>query len=107
MIFGLWNGMARRMLGSKTNRLGMSYLRNGFLMTDVVRCDCHVEENVLTDMASLIFRLRLKHKDTGIYLSNHAVSYQRPIQGRTEVFGSKKTGKTVTFRAGEGVYFET
>lgn len=32
-------------------------------------------------------QVRLVHKDTGAYLSNHNVKYQRPIPGHTEVRG--------------------
>ena len=49
--------------------------------------------------------VRLKHKDTGAYLSSSTQKYQRPIAGNTEVYASKKTGKEATFKAGEGVYF--
>jgi len=49
--------------------------------------------------------VKLKHKDTGAYLSNHMQKYQRPIAGNTEVYASKKTGKEAVFKAGEGVYF--
>eukprot|EP00890_Picochlorum_soloecismus_P005445 jgi/Picsp_1/5901/NSC_03258-R1_stromal cell-derived factor 2 precursor len=47
--------------------------------------------------------VKLKHKDTGAYLSNHMQKYQRPIAGNTEVYASKKTGKEATFKAGEVV----
>ncbi|KAI8111503.1 hypothetical protein M9435_004003 [Picochlorum sp. BPE23] len=49
--------------------------------------------------------VRLKHKDTGRFLSNHGKTYPRPIQGHSEVFGSSKKGKEQLFRAGDGVYF--
>lgn len=50
-------------------------------------------------------KIRLKHKDTGAYLSSHAMMFRQPIAGRTEIFGSKKSGKPAVFRAGEGVFF--
>lgn len=52
--------------------------------------------------------IRIKHKDTGAYLSNHGKTYPRPIAGNSEVFAVKnKKGKEQTFSAGEGVYFSS
>ena len=52
--------------------------------------------------------VRIKHKDTGAYLSNHGKTYQRPIAGNSEIFAVQgKKGKEQTFSAGEGVYFSS
>ncbi|KAL4433712.1 hypothetical protein ABPG75_000153 [Micractinium tetrahymenae] len=51
--------------------------------------------------------VRLVHKDTGAYLSNHNVKYQRPIPGHTEIFAVKQKGPHALWRATEGVYFPT
>ncbi|PSC68775.1 stromal cell-derived factor 2 [Micractinium conductrix] len=49
--------------------------------------------------------VRLLHRDTAGYLSNHAVQYQRPIPGHTEVFAARNKGPHAQWRATEGVYF--
>ena len=49
--------------------------------------------------------VRFKHRDTGAYLSTHAVKFQRPIPGHTEVFAVKNKGSNALWRATEGVYF--
>lgn len=49
--------------------------------------------------------IRLKHKDTGRYLSNHGKMYPRPIAGNSEVFASSAKGKEQLFKATEGVYY--
>lgn len=52
--------------------------------------------------------IRIKHKDTGAYLSNHGKTYPRPIAGHSEIFAVKnKKGKEQTFSAIEGVYYGT
>ncbi|KAI7838401.1 hypothetical protein COHA_007805 [Chlorella ohadii] len=51
--------------------------------------------------------VRLLHKDTGAFLSTHAVKYQRPIPGHTEVMAMKTKGVHTLWRATEGVYWET
>ncbi|PRW20677.1 stromal cell-derived factor 2 [Chlorella sorokiniana] len=49
--------------------------------------------------------VRLLHKDTGAFLSTHAVKYQRPIPGHTEVMGMKAKGVHTLWQATEGVYW--
>jgi hypothetical protein len=48
---------------------------------------------------------RLKHKDTGVYLTAHNKKYQRPISGHIEVFGTKHKSTASNWAAAEGVYF--
>ena len=50
-------------------------------------------------------KVTLRHPQTGVYLSNHNVQYQRPIPGHTEVYGAKTKGSHALWRATEGVYF--
>ncbi|EFN51833.1 hypothetical protein CHLNCDRAFT_32836 [Chlorella variabilis] len=50
--------------------------------------------------------VRFVHKDTGAFLSNHGVKYQRPIPGHTEVYAIKGSkGRHTVWRATEGVYW--
>eukprot|EP00884_Botryococcus_braunii_P019367 jgi/Botrbrau1/6113/Bobra.331_2s0008.1 len=56
--------------------------------------------------ATLWFRdawVKLRHKETGVYLATHNKVYQRPIAGQTEICG-KKTSADL-WAATEGVYF--
>ena len=69
----------------------------------VVEWDDGKQKHWMRDMP-----IRIKHKDTGAYLSNHGKTYPRPIAGHSEIFAVKnKKGKEQTFSAGEGVYFSS
>lgn len=50
-------------------------------------------------------QVRLRHRDTGAYLANHNLKYQRPIPGHTEVMALKERSAKTTWLATEGVYF--
>ena len=49
--------------------------------------------------------VRLRHADTGAYLTSHDMKYQRPIPGQAEVFAAKAKNANTLWRATEGVYF--
>lgn len=49
--------------------------------------------------------MRLRHRDTGAYLANHNMKYQRPIPGHTEVIALKEHSTKTAWLATEGVYF--
>ena len=49
--------------------------------------------------------MRLRHADTGAYLSSHDMKFQRPIPGQSEVFAAKAKNANTLWRATEGVYF--
>ena len=48
--------------------------------------------------------VRFKHVDTGVYLSSHAKTFNRPITGQQEVCGKAKS-KDASWKATEGVFF--
>ena len=48
--------------------------------------------------------VRLRHRDTGAFLANHNVKYQRPIPGHTEVIALREAGPKAVWIATEGVY---
>ena len=52
-------------------------------------------------------KVRLKHKDTGAYLSSHNMKYGRPIAGHQEVMGAASPGSNALWTSAEGVYFPT
>lgn len=56
--------------------------------------------------AVLLMQVKLKHVETGAFLSASAEKrYGRPISGQLEVCGKTKAGKNEMWIATEGVYF--
>jgi hypothetical protein len=54
----------------------------------------------------LCSQVKLRHKETGIFLSSSAEKkYGRPISGQLEICGKKKAGKSEEWMATEGLYF--
>ena len=43
--------------------------------------------------------MRLRHADTGAYLSSHDMKFQRPIPGQSEVFAAKAKNANTLWRA--------
>ena len=51
-------------------------------------------------------QVKLKHKETGVFLSSSGDKrYGRPIGGQLEICGKKKAGKGEEWVATEGLYF--
>lgn len=60
---------------------------------------------VVAGIMPLPLQVRLKHKDTNMYLSSSKdLRFGQPIQGQQEVCGVPRTSKDAEWYAAEGVY---
>lgn len=66
----------------------------------------HVELDGPSELWLADAAVRLRHNVSGTYLANHAVAYQRPIAGHTEVFAVKGNANSAQtrWRATQGVF---
>lgn len=66
----------------------------------------HVELDGASELWLADAAVRLRHNVSGTYLANHAVAYQRPIAGHTEVFAVKGNANSAQtrWRATQGVF---
>ena len=76
-------------------------------LTHQFSCQCLCTVCLLgKDRSGLHMQVKLKHVETGAYLSSSPDKrYGRPISGQLEICGKSKAGKNELWIATEGVFF--